>query len=100
VQEQLGSVYMLVLRKIKLTVKDRIMDKQQILYSIISRQLGIPEGDISLDSNFMDDLGADSLDTIEIVLCLEEEFNIEIPEFEIEQMFTVKSVLNYLKSLR
>ncbi|MDP7159168.1 MAG: acyl carrier protein [Candidatus Pacebacteria bacterium] len=76
------------------------MDKQQILYSIISRQLGIPEGDISLDSNFMDDLGADSLDTIEIVLCLEEEFNIEIPEFEIEQMFTVKSVLNYLKSLR
>jgi acyl carrier protein len=48
----------------------------------------------------MDDLGADSLDTIEIVLCLEEEFNIEIPEFEIEQMFTVKSVLNYLKSLR
>jgi|TARA_B100001971_G_scaffold194461_1_gene200495 acyl carrier protein len=100
VQEQLGSAYMLVLRKIKLTVKDRIMDKQQILYSIISRQLGIPEGDISLDSNFMDDLGADSLDTIEIVLCLEEEFNIEIPEFEIEQMFTVKSVLNYLKSLR
>lgn len=76
------------------------MDKQQILYNIISRQLGIPEGDISLDSNFMDDLGADSLDTIEIVLCLEEEFNIEIPEFEIEQMFTVKSVLNYLKSLR
>ena len=72
------------------------MSIQQTLFKIIGSQLGVGTDEISLKSNFMDDLGADSLDTIEIVLSIEEEFNIEIPDHEVEQMETVGSVLNYL----
>ena len=72
------------------------MNVEQILFKIIGTQLGIGTDEISYKSNFMDDLGADSLDTIEIVLSIEEEFNIEIPDHEVEQMETVVSVLNYL----
>ena len=72
------------------------MNVEQILFKIIGRQLGVGTDEISYKSNIMDDLGADSLDTIEIVMSIEEEFNIEIPDHEVEQMETVVSVLNYL----
>jgi acyl carrier protein len=87
---------MQALLKIKLIAKDKIMSIKQTLFKIIGSQLGVGTDEISLKSNFMDDLGADSLDTIEIVLSIEEEFNIEIPDHEVEQMETVVSVLNYL----
>ena len=72
------------------------MSIQSKIISLTATQLGIGEDTVSLDSNFMDDLGADSLDTIELVMNIEEEFGIEIPDEEVEQMFTVKSVLNYV----
>ena len=72
------------------------MSVQSKIISLTAKQLGLGEDEISLDSNFMDDLGADSLDTVELVMNIEDEFGIEIPDDEVEQMFTVKSMLNYV----
>ena len=74
------------------------MSIQSRIISLTARQLGLGEDEISLDSNFMDDLGADSLDTVELVMNIEEEFGIEIPDDEVAEMPTVKSILNYLTS--
>ena len=72
------------------------MSIQSTIISLTATQLGLGEDTISLDSNFMEDLGADSLATVELVMNIEEEFGIEIPDDEVEQMHTVKSVLNYV----
>ena len=72
------------------------MSIQNTLISLTAKQLGLGEDEISLDSNFMDDLGADSLDTVELVMNIEEEFELEIPDHEVEDMHTVKSMLNYI----
>ena len=74
------------------------MSIQSRIISLTATQLGLGEDEISLDSNFMDDLGADSLDTVELVMNIEEEFEIEIPDNEVSEMHTVKSMLNYLTS--
>ena len=74
------------------------MSVQSRIISLTATQLGLGEDEISLDSNFMDDLGADSLDTVELVMNIEEEFGIEIPDDEVAEMPTVKSMLNYLTS--
>lgn len=69
--------------------------------SIIAKQLGLDETKISLQSKISDDLGADSLDATELVMALEEEFNIEILDEDAEKMLTVNDVLVYLeKSLK
>ena len=75
------------------------MSIQSRIISLTATQLDLGEDEISLDSNFMNDLGADSLDTVELVLNIEEEFGVEIPDNEIEEMHTVKSMLNYLTSV-
>jgi len=72
------------------------MNVEQMLFGIIGTQLGIGTDEINHKSNFMNDLGADSLDTVEIIISIEEEFSIEIPDHEVEKMATVGSVLNYL----
>ena len=72
------------------------MSVQARIISLTATQLGLGEDEVSLDSNFMDDLGADSLDTVELVMNIEEEFEIEIPDDEAAEMRTVKSVLNYV----
>jgi len=72
------------------------MNIQATIISLTAKQLGIGEDEISLDSNFMDDLGADSLDTVELVMLMEDEFGIEIPDDEVETMYTVKEMLNYI----
>ena len=72
------------------------MSIQSRIISLTATQLGLGEEEVSLDSNFMDDLGADSLDTVELVMNIEDEFEIEIPDDEVEEMHTVKSVLNYV----
>jgi|TARA_B100001964_G_scaffold199787_1_gene226319 acyl carrier protein len=75
------------------------MSIQSRIISLTATQLDLGEDEISLDSNFMKDLGADSLDTVELILNIEDEFGIEIPDNEIEEMHTVKSMLNYLTSV-
>lgn len=68
------------------------------LQTIIAEQLGIEAGDVSADSNFKDDLNADSLDLFEMVMAMEEEFGVEIPSDDLEQLKTVQDVMDYLKN--
>ncbi len=63
---------------------------------IIVEQLGVGEDDVSNDASFVDDLGADSLDTVELVMALEEEFECEIPDEEAEKITTVKQAIDYV----
>lgn len=65
---------------------------------IIADQLSIEEDDITLESNFKEDLDADSLDLFELVMALEEEYEIEIPSEELESLTTVGAIINYLKA--
>lgn len=63
---------------------------------IIAEQLGVKKEEIKNESSFVDDLGADSLDTVEIVMALEEEFGIEIPDEDAEKMATVGEAIKYI----
>lgn len=65
---------------------------------IIAEQLSVDESEIELTSSFKEDLGADSLDLFELVMALEEEYDIEIPSEELENILTVKDVMDYLKA--
>ena len=65
---------------------------------IIAEQLSVDESEIELSSNFKDDLGADSLDLFELVRALEEEYDVEIPSEELENIATVEDVIEYLKA--
>ncbi|HET6370709.1 MAG TPA: acyl carrier protein [Nitrospiria bacterium] len=64
---------------------------------IIAEQLGLEEEDITPESSFVDDLGADSLDTVELVMAFEEEFGIEIPDEDAEKILTVQNAIDYIK---
>ena len=64
---------------------------------IIAEQLGVDESEIRAESHFVDDLGADSLDTVELVMAFEEEFGIEIPDEEAEKIATVQSAITYIE---
>jgi acyl carrier protein len=66
--------------------------------SIIVEQLGVDEEEVTPDASFVDDLGADSLDTVELVMAFEEEFGIEIPDEDADKLKTVGDAMNYLKS--
>jgi acyl carrier protein len=65
---------------------------------IISEQLGVPEGDVKPEASFVNDLGADSLDTVELVMALEEEFGVEIPDEDAEKIATVGNAIDYIKA--
>ena len=65
---------------------------------IVAEQLGVNEADVKNESSFVNDLGADSLDTVELVMALEEEFEIEIPDEEAEKITTVQQAVDYIKS--
>ena len=66
--------------------------------SVVVKQLAVKEEDVKNDSKFIDDLGADSLDTVELVMGLEEEFDTEIPDEEAEKITTVQQAIDYVKS--
>jgi len=65
---------------------------------IVAEQLGVNESEVKSESSFVDDLGADSLDTVELVMALEEEFECEIPDEEAEKITTVKQAVDYIAS--
>ncbi len=65
---------------------------------IIVEQLGVEEDEISMESSFIEDLGADSLDIVELIMALEEEFDIEIPDNEAEKIATVGDAVDYIKN--
>jgi acyl carrier protein len=65
---------------------------------IISEQLGVPEADVKSEASFVNDLGADSLDTVELVMALEEEFGVEIPDEDAEKIATVQNAIDYIKA--
>ena len=65
---------------------------------IIVEQLGVDEGEVTPNASFVDDLGADSLDTVELVMAFEEEFGIEIPDEDAEKITRVKEAIEYIES--
>ena len=71
---------------------------EQRVKKIVAEQLGVNEADVKTDSSFVNDLGADSLDTVELVMALEEEFETEIPDDEAEKITTVQQASDYIKS--
>ena len=65
--------------------------------TIVAEQLGVEEAEVKPEANFANDLGADSLDTVELVMALEEEFDIEIPDEAAEGISTVQSAVDFIK---
>jgi len=71
---------------------------EQRVKKIVAEQLGVNEAEIKNESSFVDDLGADSLDTVELVMAFEEEFGIEIPDDDAEKITRVKEAIEYIES--
>ncbi|MBU3602687.1 acyl carrier protein [Polynucleobacter sp. AM-25C3] len=71
---------------------------EQRVKKIVAEQLGVAEADIKNESSFVNDLGADSLDTVELVMALEDEFGIEIPDEEAEKITTVQLAIDFAQS--
>ena len=72
-------------------MKEKVVD-------IIANQLGIDRGDVTPESSVVDDLGADSLDVVELIMALEEEFNLEIPDEEAEKIKSVNDIFSHMES--
>ena len=72
------------------------MDVQAKVKDIIVQQLGVDLDKVTLEASFVDDLGADSLDTVELVMALEEEFGLEIPDEDAEKISTVQDAITYI----
>jgi len=70
---------------------------QERIKEIIAEQLGVKKDEVTDNAKFVDDLGADSLDTVELVMALEEEFGIEIPDEDAEKMTTVGEAMRYIE---
>lgn len=65
---------------------------------IVVDQLGVEESEVTMEASFIDDLGADSLDIVELIMALEEEFDLEIPDKEAEKITTVGDAVDYIKA--
>lgn len=74
------------------------MELEQRVQGLISKSLKIPEDNVKLESSFVDDLGADSLDIVELVMAMEDEFQIDIPDKDAESIKTVQDAVSYIKS--
>jgi acyl carrier protein len=74
------------------------MSLEEKIRDIIVDKLGVATDKVKPEASFIDDLGADSLDTVELVMAFEEEFNVEIPDDDAQQITTVKSAFDYLKN--
>ncbi len=71
---------------------------EESVKAIIVDQLGANEADVTLDAHFVDDLGADSLDTVELVMKFEEDFDVEIPDEDAEKIQTVRDAIDYINA--
>ena len=71
---------------------------EERVQKIVIEQLGVKEEEVTKDASFVDDLGADSLDTVELVMALEEEFETEIPDEDAEKITTVQQAVDYINS--
>jgi len=76
-------------------VKSVVFEKVK---EIIVDQLGVDESEVTMEASFIDDLGADSLDIVELIMALEEEFDLEIPDKEAEKITTVGDAVEYIKA--
>ena len=74
------------------------VDMKKRIVEIIATQLGIDQADITPQANVVDDLGADSLDVVELIMALEEEFNLESPDEEAEKIKNVQDIITYMES--
>lgn len=74
------------------------MSVEDKVKSIVTKQLGLGEDEVNNESSFIDDLGADSLDTVELVMSLEEEFDIEISDDEAENILTVQAAIDHVNN--
>jgi acyl carrier protein len=73
------------------------MSVEEKVKEIIVDQLGVDDKQVNAEASFIDDLGADSLDTVELVMALEEEFDVEIPDEDAEKIATVQNAIDYIK---
>lgn len=74
-----------------------IAEMKKRVVKIIANQLGIEETDVTAEASVVDDLGADSLDVVELIMALEEEFELEIPDEEAEKIRNVQNILDYMQ---
>jgi len=74
--------------------KDQIFDKVR---GIVVEQLGVEEEEVTSEASFIEDLGADSLDIVELIMALEEEFDIEVPDEDAEKLQTINDVIEYIR---
>ena len=72
-------------------------DTQERVIKMVAEQLGVKEDEVKPDSSFIEDLGADSLDTVELIMALEEEFDTEIPDEDAEKLGSVKNAVDYIE---
>jgi acyl carrier protein len=82
---------------VSLHKEEKRMASQEKVKSIIAEQLGVKPEEVTPEASFVDDLGADSLDTVELVMALEEEFGIEIPDEDAEKIATVGDAIKYIE---
>jgi acyl carrier protein len=82
-------------REVRYMEREEILDKVK---EVIVEQLNVEEDDVNEDASFIDDLGADSLDIVELVMALEEQFSISIPDEEAENIKTVGDAVEYIKA--
>ncbi len=75
-----------------------VQEIEEKIKEIIVEQLGVKSSDVSANASFVDDLGADSLDTVELVMKFEEDFDIEIPDEDAEKIQTVQDAINYIQT--
>ncbi len=66
--------------------------------SVVAEELGVEKDDVTMEASILDDLGADSLDVVELIMALEEEFNIEVSDDKAQSMKTIKDVIEYIES--
>src|SRR5271154_3447269 len=90
------SLYSFFGRWIAMAVGEKLKEINEKVKQIVSEQLGVDEAEVTPSASFVDDLGADSLDQVELVMALEEAFNMEVGDEDVERMLTVQSAIDYV----